>query len=471
MRDWALTILTCLAFMCVGMPWVRRVPASRPQPLVSWFVAYLFGTALVSLGMLGVAFVGLPVDRLTLILVFVVAGLTGVRGAERPQIPPVRGRLGLWAILALSATAATLAFGVLQAFRLGGIDTLDFLKAWGLKGVAVALDHSLDFSHLSGPNLFYPLELSNVNGAVLLVLGHVNDAVLRLPGALYGVALVVSMWWLLRLVLPPTPAAAAICLTVMTPEFLSSMTGGLADLALAAYVTLCVLAAYLWLLDGGAGWASLSGFAAGAAAWTKLEGALTCLTVLAAVLVVRRALRTPGLSAWIVWFALFTIPWQIFQRIHGIPANRSHFKTIYLHPFWIIDHVARTLAETLHWGLFWPLCLCLIVLSVPLWWRTDLRLLAAVTLPNVVLTMAAYVTHYRAGQAGSVEATAHRLYLHIAPSLAVLAVAGAIGFGARRSAAYRLPGRHAGTGKQPQPYIDAETAAGRPPEPGSEPAP
>jgi len=433
MSDWLLAIATCLLFVWAGRPWARRVAGCRPGRWALHGLSYLCGTALVTLAMLGVAFVGLPVDRFTLALAFVVVRVAG-RG--RPALPdrrPVPGTGGLTVLLPMVATVATLGFGVLQALRLGGIDSIDFLKAWGLKGVAVLDDNSLDFSGLSGPHLFYPLEVSNTNGAVLLVLGHVNDSVLRLPAALFGVALALVMWWLLRLVMPPAAAAAAIALAVMTPEFTTLMTNGLADLVLASYVTVCVLGAYLWLLDGGSRYAALSGFAAGAAAWTKLEGAVACAVVLVAVLVVRRAWRTPGAGVWVKWFAAFIVPWQVFQRVHDIPANRSHFKTLYLHPLWIVDHVARTLAETAHWGLFWPLCLGLIVLTVPLWWNTPARLLAAVTLPNVVLTLGAYVTHYRAGQADSVEATAHRLYMHIAPSLAVMAVMGAtVAFGALR---------------------------------------
>jgi len=67
----------------------------------------------------------------------------------------------------------------------------------------------------------------------------------------------------------------------------------------------------------------------------------------------------------------------------------------------------------------------LVALTVPFWWPTRYRLLAAVTLPNLVLTLGAYMTHYRAGEADSVEATAHRLYLHVAPGVAVLAAVGA----------------------------------------------
>jgi Dolichyl-phosphate-mannose-protein mannosyltransferase len=431
--DWLLAFATCLLFVWAGRPWTQRVAGSRPGRWARHGLSYLCGTALVSLAMLGVAFVGLPVNRWTLAAAFLIVRVAGRGAPAPPERRPLPGRRGAATLLPLAAAAATLGFGMLQAFRLGGIDSIDFLKAWGLKGVAVLDDHSLDFSRLSGPHLFYPLEVSNTNGAVLLVMGHVNDSVLRLSAALFALALAAVMWWLLRLVMPPAPAAAAIALAVMTPEFTNLMTNGLADLVLASYVTVCVLGAYLWLLDGGSRYAALSGFAAGAAAWTKLEGTVACAAVLVAVLVVRRAWRTPGVGVWLKWFAVFIVPWQVFQRIHDIPPNRSHFKTLYLHPLWIIDHVARTLAETSHWGLFWPLCLGLIALTVPLWWNTPLRLLAAVTLPNLVLTLGAYVTHYRAGQANSVEATAHRLYLHIAPSLAVMAVAGAtVAIGALR---------------------------------------
>ena len=69
---------------------------------------------------------------------------------DRPPARPVPGSFRL-AVLPLALAAATLGFGVLQAFRLGGIDTIDFLKAWGLKGTSLFLDGNLDFSHLKGP--------------------------------------------------------------------------------------------------------------------------------------------------------------------------------------------------------------------------------------------------------------------------------------------------------------------------------
>lgn len=423
MTDWLIAILVCAAFVIAGRRWVGWIAPISLSLFPELALGYLIGTALVTLGMLGVALIGLPVDRLTLALSFVLVWRFAPKpAAASAGASPVPGRLRLPGMACLGLAAAAVGFGMIEAFRLGPIDTVDFQKAWGLKAVAVAHDHSMDFSHITSPNLFYPLEYSNVNAAVLLALGHLNDSVLRLPAALFGLALPLAIWPLLRLLLSPAAAAAALALAVSAPEFTRQMTSGLADVAVAGYVTLCVLAAYLWLRGGTADWAALSGFAAGAAAWTKLEGGPTCLVVLAAVMVVRRAIRSPGIGSWLAWFGVFFLPWQVFQRLHGIPPNRAHFKSLHLDPIWIVHHVTSTLAETVHWGVFWPLSAVVILITAPLWWRTDTRLLAAVTLPNVFLTLLAYVTHYRGNEAGSVAATAHRLYIHLAPSIAVLVV-------------------------------------------------
>jgi hypothetical protein len=422
LTDWLETGLVCAALIWAGWPWARSIPAADPGVMASVALAYLTGTALVSLAMLGVAIVGLPLDRLTLLLCFVVVRSLRSSNPSLPRSVRYPGMTTRTTYALVAVAVLTVGFGLIEALRLGSIESTDFLKAWGLKGVAVAVDHNLDFDHISSPNLFYPLEVSNVNGAVLIAIGHLTDSVLRVPAALYGLSLVGVTWWLLRLMMPPTAAAAAVALAVLTPEFSRQMTSGLADLALASYVTICVLAAYLWLLDGGDRWASLSGFAAGAAAWTKLEGAFTCLVILATVVIVRRAVRTPGITAWLCWFALFVVPWQVFRRLHHIPANRSHFNSLHVNIPWIVRHVSGTLAETAHWGVFWPLCLTVILVTSPLWWSTPTRWLAALTLPNAAWTLLAYVTHYRGDQAGSVEATAHRLYLHLAPSVAVLTV-------------------------------------------------
>lgn len=435
MTDWLLTVAGCVALAWCGLPWARGLAGSRPGPAALWGLGYLTGTALVTLGLLFVSLVELPIGRVTLALTVLVVRFAGRRFVDRtpPPASPVSGPLAP-ALPLLGLTVLVLTYGMVQALRLGPVDAIDFMKAWGLKGTAMFEDGNLQFDHLSGPHLFYPLEISNLYGAFYVLIGHVDDSVVRLPAALFGVSLAAVLWWLVRDLLPPLGAAVAVALAVATPQFVVLMADGLPDLVLAAYVTVCALAAYRWLESGEHRWASLCGFAAGAAAWTKLEGTLSCLVIFATVLVIRRAVRTPGAGVWVAWFLVFTLPWELYQRIHSIPANRSHFATLYLDVPWIVRHVSETLAETAHWGIFWPLTLAIVALSAPFWWPTRFRLLAAVTLPNLVFTLGAYVTHYRAGQADSVEATAHRLYLHVAPGVAVLAAVGAtLAFGVLRT--------------------------------------
>ncbi|HET7379000.1 MAG TPA: glycosyltransferase family 39 protein [Gaiellales bacterium] len=427
MTDWALTILFCALVTGAGWPWTARIVGDSLGPAVRASFGYLIGAALVTLGELALAFVHIPIVRPTLLAVIAAvtgAGLLAGRGRGRSR--PGREPGALWPALVLLAPAA-LALGVAlaQAFLLANVDHIDFLRAWGKKGLSLFYAHNLNFRHLGGPHAYYPLELSNMFGSLYLFLGHVNDTVIRLPMALYGISLVPCMWWMCRRVLPPAGAAGAIALAVTAPEFIIHSSRGQADLATGVYVTIAALGAFLWMLDGGSRYAGLAGFAAGAAAWTKLEGLFTCLAILFGVLIVRRTLRIPGLWVWVAWFATFTIPWKVFQQLHGITLNNRHFRQLYLNMPWILRHVTESLTTFTAWGVFWPLCTALIVLTVPFWWPTQFRWLAAVILPNMVFTLAGFMTQYRAGIAGSVRATASRLYLHLEPSIAVMAAAGA----------------------------------------------
>jgi len=234
----------------------------------------------------------------------------------------------------------------------------------------------------------------------------------------------ISMWWLCRLFLSPGFAALALALVLTVPVYLNHLTVGLADDPVASYLTVAALAAFLWTSEGELSWAALSGLSAGAAAWSKLEGAPTGLVILAGAILVLRHDRIRGIGIWLGTFLLFVVPWQIFQRIHHIHFARAHFSKLFLDIPFIARHVAARLLGVSQWGRFWVVCALIILLTSWWWWSTPTRRLAAVTLPNVVATALGYVTHFRADQAVSYTATTSRLYLHIAPAVAVMAAAG-----------------------------------------------
>ena len=427
MIAWMAAVAICLAMTGAGWWWAVVATPVRPTPLARLGLAYLIGSAFVTLGMLMAALAGLAVTRLTVLACIGITAASGWFGTSRAGATSRAPEPGVetFARLIVGLVIVALAIGTAFAFLLGPVEHVDFLRAWGLKGRAVFVHHSLDFDGVDRRFRFYPLEISNLYAAVYLLAGTANDTVVRLPLAMFGCATAAVMWWLMRLMLPPLAAAVGLGLAVLTPTFVMSMTVGLADLAVAAYVTLVALTAYLWIRDGTQSWAMLCGIGAGAAGWTKFDGIPTALIVVLGVLVAMRTFRPPGLPTWVFWFLLFVVPWQVYQRIHHIAPARAHFHQIYLDIPWIGAHVSTGLLGITQWGVFWPLTIGTIICTAPLWWYTRYRSLALVTLPNVVLTAAAYVTQHRAGQSETVTATVHRLYLHIEPSVAAMAAAAA----------------------------------------------
>lgn len=422
--DLLLILLGCAVLVAVGWPWSAILPGELLSISARLGLAYMAGAALTTLGLLLTTFAGLAVGRPAVVLVTASLGIGGAvlarrRDLSRFTISPNSSHVAI-ALLVLAVVA--LALGTANAIRFGAPTNIDFMNAWGLKGKAAFVDGNLSFTHLGQQWLYYPLNVSNLYAATFVVLGHADESVLRVPGALFGVSLAGIVWGLSRRLLPAAASAATVALVVVTPVYVTSMSIGLADLPLAAYLTLSIIAAYLWVLEGGAGWAALAGFASGAAAWTKVEGVPLVLVVLlvAAVLQRRRPLREIGV--WIAWLAIFTVPWQVFMQVHGITRSARHFTIRHTDLGVITLNVARLLTSFSHWGVFWIVCLIAIAVTAPYWWRTRSRMLAALVLPNFVLTMTAWMTTVSSCVPCSIRGIGDRLYLHVAPSVALLAV-------------------------------------------------
>lgn len=425
--DWLWCGVYCGLLTLAGWPWVPVLCGRRPTPVGWASLAYLSGAALVTLGLLLAALAHIPITRLTVIGAMVAAGALGL-GAWRPRRmacirqPPLPGSLRA-AAPALAVAGAGIAYLTAKAILSGHVDGTDFVAFWGKKGLVVFFEHSLDFGH--GLHANYPLELGNLYGGLYLFLGHVNDQVIRIPLLLYGAALAGAAWWLCRLVMPPIWAAVAIALPTTTPQLDVSVMNGSADAAVAAYLTVCVLACNLWVREDDPRWAGLAGLAAGGAAWCKLEGGLTGLVLLATVVLLRRRVRDLGLLVAGAWLALFTLPWILFQHLHHLPSDHRQFSHTDFNVPWIVAHVwDKLLLQPSVWGGFWIVCLAVILLAAPFWWHSPWRSLAALTLPNLVLTMGAYMDTYQVSDQ-AVAVTASRLYLHLAPSVAVMAAAAA----------------------------------------------
>ncbi len=422
MKDWLATVAACAGVSVVGWPWSAVLPGELIPIPGRLGLAYLCGTALTTLGLLFTTSAGLAFGRPALVLA---GGLPWVAGAilvhrrELPRSATVPGPFRL-AIPLLVVAIAALALGTVNAVRFDAPTHIDFMNTWGLKAKAAFVDGNLDFAHLGHRWLHYPLNVPNLYATSFVIRGHVDESLLRLPGDVFGIALAGVLWGFGRRMMPPVAAAGAVALAVVTPVYATSMSVGLADLPLAAYLTVSVIAAYLWVLEGDAGWAALSGFAAGAGAWTKVEGVPLALVVLLVALVYRRPWRLREIAHWIGWFAIFTLPWQAFMLVHDIPGSARHFTVRHTDLGVIVLDVGRQLTSVSTWGVFWLVCLGVIATTAPYWWRTRCQILAALVLPNVVLTMAAWVTTVNTCVPCSIRGIGDRLYLHVAPSVALL---------------------------------------------------
>lgn len=238
MADWLICATFCLLLGASGWPWAGLLTGRRPPPVARAALSYLIGAALVTLGLLAVAFARIPVNRNALLAVVAAWWAVGMilarRASPPPSAPPsLVGRMAS-AIPALGVSALGLGYIIVEVFRNGPVDGTDFVLFWGKKGLALFLEHDLDFSRLNDMRGYYPLELSNLYGATHLLLGHVNDEVIKLPLALFPISLAVVTWWMCRLVVSPAVAAAAVALPVTAPVFAVSAANGSADLVMAS---------------------------------------------------------------------------------------------------------------------------------------------------------------------------------------------------------------------------------------------
>jgi hypothetical protein len=183
-----------------------------------------------------------------------------------------------------------------------------------------------DPSYAQFANADYPLWWSIITGLVMRFVGHIDlravDAELALLFVAFFGASARLLWGSVRSwILWP-----ALLVLAASPELLRQSQSGGADLPLAAYVGLTVLAAVGWLARRERFFLLLVTVFGAAAASIKVEGAAQ-LIVLVAV---------PGAFAWrkgngrvrplylslLVAF-LLAAPWFIWSRVHGLPHAYS----------------------------------------------------------------------------------------------------------------------------------------------------
>jgi hypothetical protein len=280
---------------------------------------------------------------------------------------------------AFGVVAAVCVLGVVGGFR--SSPWLD--DVWGIwlpKGLAL-WHHGLD-ERLFAPNgdyvtfgvLDYPLWWSVVTSLDVQAVGDLDVRVVCAQLALLTVAFVGAVARLLWDCVRPAVLSGSILLLVLSPELWRHVQGGVADLPLAIYLALALLAGARWLQTHEPILLALAGFALAVALQIKSEAlAEVAALVVVGALFARRFL-------WSALALVAAVPWLAWRWAHDVPSRAElDFSRVERVP-----EVARAVAEHVfdptEWLVLVPLAIVLALVA-----RQPKVLLVPSTLLAVVL--------------------------------------------------------------------------------------
>jgi len=371
------------AFLVVGY---ALLGPSRWRP--SWVgVALLVGAGSVGTLVFFATMVGLHASLAVAAVIAAAVAVGGLVLWPRARWPEASNRLLLAhrpfrapTGAAFGVVIAVCTIGVVGAFR--SSPWLD--DVWGIwlpKGLAL-WHHGLD-ERLFAPNgeyvTFgvpdYPLWWSVITSLDVQAVGGLDVRVVCAQLALLTVAFVGAVARLLWDCVRPPVLAGSLLLLVLSPELWRHVQGGLADLPLAIYLALAVVAGARWLQTREPFLLALSGFSLAVALQIKTE-ALVEVAALVAVgaLFARRLL-------WTALALLAALPWLAWRFAHDVPGRAE----LDLTRVERVPDAARAVSEHLfdptEWLVIVPLAIVLALVA-----RKPRVLLAPGALLAVVLT-------------------------------------------------------------------------------------
>lgn len=337
-----------------------------------WGVALLVGAGLVGVALSSVAVTGARTGVSAFALT--AAALAGA-GVLAGRLAPERWRARVAAprlpeqgspssrIASIVATVA--GFGVVAVCAtalIGGFRSASWLddtwSFWLARGVALdrlGLDPGLfasntTYAHLANP--YYPLWWSLVTNLDVRFAGAIDFRALNAQATILVIAFVAAAARLLSGRVRPSILWPGLLLLVAAPGVFRQAQGGGADLPLAFYLTLFVLAASGWLVYR-QGFGLLLAFTGAAAAFAmKREGLPLLLIFLVVIsLLAGRRRRRSSLGVWAVGGLAFltSVPWLAWQWAHGVRNNVSGGASLKLGS--IFDHAGQAAQQLWSWSL------------------------------------------------------------------------------------------------------------------------
>ena len=336
-----------------GLLPLLRIGRTRDEVLRRMGLAYILGLAAIGIAGAHLALVGVPLGLVEIVVIAIVVDALGwrrFRSLPRADIEtPTDSRLSRVVGIGAFAAALVLLAHAMRTFAVRPLVEWDGWAIWGMKARALydygGVGHGLFTSPPYGP-LQHPLLLPSLEATGFRAMGAFDGTLIHVQLALLAFGFAAGLWTLLRERVPAAFAGATILAILAADSTLRQLAGNLADIPLAFFVALGVVALARSLQDEGAGLLPFAAVLLGAATLTKPEGLLFAAAALVPFVAIARS-KSSLLTALAV--ALILLPWRVFTAIHGL-KNPEYSLGDAVNPGYLSDQSSR--ARPAFWGVW-----------------------------------------------------------------------------------------------------------------------
>jgi hypothetical protein len=375
-------ILIVFSLFGLGFMLLKVVhPASSRLQTLS--LSFPLGSGLLTWLLFLAGWIGLPFDRLEILLLWIGAAailflLARRRAAGRWFPGPMKLRPGSFEMAAAVALGVIILGSVVIAVG-RSYSMYDAIAMWAPKGYGIALERSIWGARWGNHGLSYPLNIHFLIAVFRIFSGDVLPGSKSLFPLLFASLLVGMIDYWRTAGVRPSVRLAGLLLTAAVPTLFLHATVGYANLPMAVYLVLGTFLGIRGIEDGRKELQILSGIFFGLTAWTIIEGVLYVGIVLAGLLIARWISRR-GRVFLIPWFApilLIAGSWFAFYRIYGYEGSQVmnassgmlgsllrgelHLEELRL----IFGFARRNIFSLPTWGLIYPLGMLMILVG----WR------------------------------------------------------------------------------------------------------
>jgi Dolichyl-phosphate-mannose-protein mannosyltransferase len=301
-----------------------RIARTRGELVARLGLAYIVGIAAAGILEAHLALAGVAIGIPELVVLTLVLGFFAWRRARSWPSDTLslgvvrrRGPLDFLGIAAFVLALVLLAHAA-RAFEVRPLIEWDGWAIWGMKARALydfgGVSHGIFTTQPYGP-LQHPLFLPALEATGFRAIGSFDGTLIHVQLALLAFGFAAGLWTLLRERVPAVLAGAAILAIAAADSTLRQLASNLADIPLAFFVALGVVALARYVLEADTRLLPLAALFLGAATLTKPEGLLFAGAALLALLVIART-RDAGLTT--IAVALILLPWRIFVAAHHL---------------------------------------------------------------------------------------------------------------------------------------------------------